>query len=349
MKVFKPSITTIIPTYQRPDMLKKVVQSILNQSFTNFQICIYDNASSDNTRDVVTEFIKNDTRVKYYCHKNNIGSINNFQFGLSRIKTKYFHFISDDDMILPDFFKTAIESMEKHPEAFFFAGSSINIRSTGEIFHVPILSWEREGLFVPPDGIVNMCNGNHPNWSAVLFKKEVLNEIGLLDLDTKRASDLDFELRIGSIRPFVISKKPCSLFLSHSGSSCKTENANDAWDGWAKMVNNLQNNKCIQPETKTLISLLLWKSIRRRLFIIGIKQIDDSNFSGAEETIKLLEEDPLLQDEFHAKLLKITAEGCKFIKPIHLIYILSYKIFKQLKKISYKKINLMYREYKKFV
>jgi glycosyltransferase involved in cell wall biosynthesis len=349
MKNSKPLITTIIPTYRRPIMLKKAIQSFLNQSYPYFQVCIYDNASGDETKEVVADYIKKDSRIKYYCHKTNIGAINNFQFGLKRVKTKYFHFISDDDMVLPDFYKKAIESLEKYPEAFFFGGSSINIRTTGEIFHVPILSWKREGLYIPPDGIVNMCNGNHPNWSAVLFRKEVLNEIGTLDLETKRASDLDFELRIAAIRPFIISTKPCSLFLAHPDSSCKTEDANDAWDGWSKMIDNLQNDKRIQSETKIIISALLWKSIRRRVFIIGIKQIDDSNFSGAEETINLLEYEALLRAEFYAKILKTTAKVCKSFKPIHLLYILTYKIFKLIKKRSYKKINTMYKDFKKFL
>ena len=71
----KPLITTIIPTYRRPKLLRRAIMSVLNQTSPHFQICVYDNASGDETAAVVAEFSKNDPRVKYHCHTENIGAI----------------------------------------------------------------------------------------------------------------------------------------------------------------------------------------------------------------------------------------------------------------------------------
>lgn len=348
MKINFPVITTIIPTYKRPDMLKKAIQSVLNQSYINFQICVYDNASGDETSQVVHRLMKQDSRINYYCHKNNIGAIKNFEFGLKKVKTNFFNFLSDDDIILPNFFKIAIENFQKYPETYFFAGSSLTIRSSGEIFHIPLLSWEREGLYRPPDGILNMCNGNHPTWTGIIFRKEVMDEIGTLDIDTKRASDLDFELRIASIRPYFISKTPCSLFLSHSGASCKIENANDAWDGWLKMISNLENDSRIPFEIKRTTSALLLKSMQKRLFILGLKQIDNNNFSDVKNTLNILENNPSLKNPYNWTL-KIIYTICRHFKLGHLTFIYMYKIFKSIKKVSLKKINTMYKDIKKYL
>ncbi|RKX41747.1 MAG: glycosyltransferase family 2 protein, partial [Thermotogae bacterium] len=67
-KISKPLITTIIPTYRRPKLLQRAIKSVLNQTYPHFQVCVYDNASGDETAEVVAEFAKKDPRVKYYCH-----------------------------------------------------------------------------------------------------------------------------------------------------------------------------------------------------------------------------------------------------------------------------------------
>ena len=99
---FKPLITTIIPTYRRPKLLKRAIKSVLNQTYPHFQVCVYDNASEDETAEVVAEFAKKDPRVKYHCHPENIGAIKNFKYGLERVGTEYFSILLDDDLLLPN-------------------------------------------------------------------------------------------------------------------------------------------------------------------------------------------------------------------------------------------------------
>ena len=69
-----PQITTIIPTYRRPHLLRRAIQGVLNQTYSDFQVCVYDNASGDETAQVVAEFAARDNRVKYHCHSQNIGA-----------------------------------------------------------------------------------------------------------------------------------------------------------------------------------------------------------------------------------------------------------------------------------
>src|SRR5689334_15432360 len=94
-------ITTIIPTYRRPQLLRRAIQSVLNQTYPHFQLWVYDNASGDETADVVAEFMQKDPRVKYHCHPHNIGAVANFNYGMAQVTTAYFSFLSDDDVVLP--------------------------------------------------------------------------------------------------------------------------------------------------------------------------------------------------------------------------------------------------------
>ena len=84
-----PMITTIIPTFRRPELLRRAVTSALAQEGVSLQVCVYDNASSDSTGIVVAELAKKDPRVKYFCHQKNIGGMANFQFGLKNANQQH--------------------------------------------------------------------------------------------------------------------------------------------------------------------------------------------------------------------------------------------------------------------
>ena len=88
----QPLITIILPTYQRPLMLKRAIQSVLNQTYPNYQVCIYDNASGDQTASVVKNLITSGANIRYHRHLTNIGILENFQYGLKRVDTPFFCF-----------------------------------------------------------------------------------------------------------------------------------------------------------------------------------------------------------------------------------------------------------------
>ena len=71
--ITKPLITTIIPTYQRPKLLRRAIKSVLNQTYPHFQVCVYDNASGDETEAIVQEFIAKDSRIQYFRQEKNWG------------------------------------------------------------------------------------------------------------------------------------------------------------------------------------------------------------------------------------------------------------------------------------
>jgi glycosyltransferase involved in cell wall biosynthesis len=95
------AITVIVPTFRRPALLERAVRSVLAQTHPDLVVAIYDNASGDGTREVCERLAKEDPRVRYHEHRENIGAGANFQYGLERVATPYFAFLSDDDALLP--------------------------------------------------------------------------------------------------------------------------------------------------------------------------------------------------------------------------------------------------------
>ena len=85
----KPLISVIIPTFRRPQLLKRAIDSVLAQTYPHFQICIYDDASKDETCQIIEQY--RDERITYHAHLENIGLNNNYNYGLDRVNTPLFY------------------------------------------------------------------------------------------------------------------------------------------------------------------------------------------------------------------------------------------------------------------
>ena len=108
-------LTIGIPVYNGEKFLEEKITSILNQDFTDFELIISDNASTDSTKEICNNFATNDKRVRFFSHKKNLGVNWNFDFILKKAKGEYFMWTATDDKILPGFYEKNIEILEKNP------------------------------------------------------------------------------------------------------------------------------------------------------------------------------------------------------------------------------------------
>lgn len=94
----KPFFSFVIPTYNRESDLQFALYCILQQSFSNFEVIISDNCSTDNTKGIINKF--KDNRIRYFRNKENIGVILNIKKAIQYAKGEYIFLHSDDDFIL---------------------------------------------------------------------------------------------------------------------------------------------------------------------------------------------------------------------------------------------------------
>src|SRR5713101_2056619 len=120
-----PQITAVIPTYRRPNLLRRAVESVLTQTYSNLRVTVFDNASGDETAEVVAELSERDPRVHYHSHPTNLGPVANFQAGMDAVGTPYFSFLSDDDLLLPSFYERALAGFHREPRAKMFCGQTV--------------------------------------------------------------------------------------------------------------------------------------------------------------------------------------------------------------------------------
>lgn len=108
-------VTILIPTYNRAHFLKEAVQSALAQTHDDIEIVVLDDASSDDTPQLMEEFAAN-ARVRYVRHPRNLGVAGNWRAGLQEARGRYFCLLHDDDALEPEFVARLLEPMERDPD-----------------------------------------------------------------------------------------------------------------------------------------------------------------------------------------------------------------------------------------
>ena len=118
-----------IPVFNSEKSIRKCLDSLLCQTFSDFEIIISDNASTDNTSNICKEYQNKDSRIKFFQQKSNIQIIGNFNFVLNESNTEYFMWAAGDDIWHPEFIEKNLEFLEKNPN---FVGSTSEIEYFSE-------------------------------------------------------------------------------------------------------------------------------------------------------------------------------------------------------------------------
>lgn len=119
-----PKISVVMPAYNSEKYIAEAIESILNQTFTDFEFIIINDGSTDRTEEIILSY--NDERIVYLKNEKNMGIVYTLNRGLDTAKGEYIARMDSDDISLPTRFEEQIEYLEKHPEITVL-GTAINI------------------------------------------------------------------------------------------------------------------------------------------------------------------------------------------------------------------------------
>lgn len=125
-----PTISVVMCTYNTDKYISKAIESVLTQSFRDFEFIIWDDGSTDKTKEIVETF--NDKRIRYIYHENT-GLGMALKLACAEAKGKYIARMDSDDICLPERFSTELDFLEKHPEYVLVSSSVHYINEEGEI------------------------------------------------------------------------------------------------------------------------------------------------------------------------------------------------------------------------
>ncbi|MFH1459894.1 MAG: glycosyltransferase family A protein [Candidatus Omnitrophota bacterium] len=204
----KPYFSVIIPTYNRSQFLKTAIESVLNQTFKDFELIIIDDGSQDNTYNLVKSF--KDTRIIYKKQEHQgVSSSRNQGIILSR--AEIIAFLDSDDRFKPQKLELAAEYIEKFPD--------IRIFHTEELWYQRKKLLNQKKIHKKPDGFVfkNSLKLCCISLSTVVTKKSLFKEVGLFD-ETLPACE-DYELWLRACVKYPVKLIPYILTLKEGGHS----------------------------------------------------------------------------------------------------------------------------------
>lgn len=120
-----------LPVHNGEKFIREALDSILAQTFTDFELIISDNASTDGTEAICREYSEKDARIRYVRHAENMGGYSNFQYVLEISKANYFTWLAHDDLIYPEFLTFGVSYLESHIECACYSGSIRVIDESG--------------------------------------------------------------------------------------------------------------------------------------------------------------------------------------------------------------------------
>lgn len=107
-----PKVSIGLPVYNGEKFIKKRIENLLEQTFTDFELIISDNCSTDSTFKICSEYVEKDYRILGISQKNNIGPVGNFNFVLNKAQGKYFLWVAVDDLLHPKFLEKNVAILD---------------------------------------------------------------------------------------------------------------------------------------------------------------------------------------------------------------------------------------------
>jgi glycosyltransferase involved in cell wall biosynthesis len=209
-----PKISVIIPTYNRAHLLPRAIKSVLAQSFKDFELIIVDDASTDNSHEIVKNFKEKDKRIKYLKHnKNSGGPPKPKNTGIKISKGKYIAFLDSDDEWFSNKLEKQITLYKKNKNnnvGLVGCGViSINERTKEKRKIEPPTQIEVKSPKILENTIAHSC-------SSVIIKKTIFENIGLFDENIKVLDDRDLYIRILEKYKFLFTQEPLFHYYIHN-------------------------------------------------------------------------------------------------------------------------------------
>jgi glycosyltransferase involved in cell wall biosynthesis len=204
-----PRVSVIVPTYRRARFLSQAIASVVTQSYTDFEVIIVDDASNDDTENVVSRF--SDPRIRYIKHETNKGGAAARNTGIKNAIGDFIAFLDDDDEWLPEKLRRQVEVLcsSSRKCGCVYTGCVKVERESGRILQqkIPTQSGDISDSLLRKNCICST--------SSVLLRRECLDKVGLFDEKLPSYQDYDMWIRISKHFDFENIPEPLFIYYLH--------------------------------------------------------------------------------------------------------------------------------------
>jgi len=245
-----PLVSIITPTYNSEKFISKTIISILNQTYTNWELLITDDCSDDSTIKVINSYVKNEKRIKLFILKNNSGAGVARNNSIFHSQGKYIAFCDADDQWLPNKLKTQIDFMNKNNLQFTYSSYNIcneNDDLIGKVISPKVISYRK------------MLNNNYVGCLTAIYDAEKIGKLYMSKIRNRQDWTLWFKIlkKTGPTKGIV---EPLAIYRNRrtSISSSKMKQLKYNW-----MVYNKELGYNIILSTLLMINFLIYYAAKK--------------------------------------------------------------------------------------
>lgn len=231
-------VSIIIPFFNREDFLGEAVESVLAQTYENWELLLVDDGSIDKSFEIAEEFTeKYPDKIYLFTHENNDnrGASASRNLGIKYAKGEFITFLDSDDIYFPDTLERELEAFAENDDADVVCGTlecwyswSNEASASEKDFRIDLVL-ELEKLYQPPDLLIHNLNasGRKPGINCVILKKEFVEKIGNMFEDDCRYvwEDQIFWSKVSLFAKIYVMDASLSKYRQHPASSCAVETA----------------------------------------------------------------------------------------------------------------------------
>ena len=292
-----PIVSVLIPVYNGLPYLEETIESVLAQSYKEWELIVGNNASTDKTAEIVAQF--KDPRIRMITHAKNLGAAKNWNFLLQLAQTRYACVLGADDIFAPDHLERKINLLEQNAEAPFVHGAVHMIDANGnrlpdDLFDcAPV---EQKSVTLP-----RFLKVNFVNITSVVFRMAAVRRHNLgFESRYVLMGDWALLLKLAMLGgPVLYDNQPTASYRIHSKSDARTNMGKFIWsyDGARMLVDALMEYPAVwraigvdtQAEARTLT---------KRFGRLAFQQVRRGNFSNARQAWRFYREFHSLTEAF---------------------------------------------------
>lgn len=292
-----PKVSVCIPTYNSAHSLGCAIQSVLNQSFEDFELVISDNASMDNTEALVNSY--HDKRIKYICNNENIGMYPNFNKCIEASNGQYIKFLCSDDWFQPNLLEAFIAVINDEPKVGLVVCTQKWVNAKGEFIRYAKRFPQNKimkGEEAFRDFLLRGNGGASP--SSVMVKRECFEQVGIFKNINQCGWGNDWEmwLRILSKYEFAYLAEPLVYIRRHedSGTTSICDQDLDIQSDYKALEYVFQNAEDVYFPIDRRTKRRALMRIGQRAFSRSVQYTRQGNIGKALQLLKTVHENGLL-------------------------------------------------------
>ncbi len=191
----QPTVSICLTTYRRAHLLPRSLESLLSQTYQDFELIISDNCSPDHTEQIGHAYEERDPRIRYFRNPRNVGMIGNYNAAISRARGKFIAITHDGDIYRSDLIEKWVHALESYPSAAFAFNALEAIDQEGQTLRVHLHPYPPlvEGTTLLDEMLTRW---DSPVWGMVMLRRACLNAVGTFDERFTWCGDIDMWMRL---------------------------------------------------------------------------------------------------------------------------------------------------------